>query len=107
MLKLVGGAIDVAAARRAVDHPGNGCVIVFEGVARDTFEGRRVVRLEYEAYAEMAEPVLAEIAADHGPELAKVLERCSFLLDEVAIRDRDTVLGGDSTLDILPPFAGG
>ena len=62
MLRIVEGAIDVAAVRRAVDQPGNGCVIVFEGVARDTFEGRRVVRLEYEAYAEMAEPVLGEIA---------------------------------------------
>ena len=64
MLRLVDGPIDVGAARRAVDHPGNGCVIVFEGVARDTFEGRRVVRLEYEAYAEMAEPVLAAIAGE-------------------------------------------
>lgn len=64
MLRIVDGPIDVAAVRRAVEDPGFGCVIVFEGVARDTFEGRRVVRLEYEAYAEMAEPVLREIARD-------------------------------------------
>lgn len=64
MLCLVDGPIDVAAARRAVDAPGNGCVIVFEGVGRDTFEGRRVARLEYEAYAEMAEPVLSRIAGE-------------------------------------------
>jgi sulfur-carrier protein len=51
--------------------------------------------------------LLATIAADHGPELAKVLERCSYLLDEVAVRDRDTELGQDPTLDVLPPFAGG
>ena len=64
MLRVVDGPIDVAAVRRAVDDPGHGCVIVFEGVARDTFEGRRVARLEYEAYAEMAEPVLREIAGE-------------------------------------------
>ncbi len=64
MLRIVDGPIDVAAARAAVDDPGHGAVLVFEGVARDVFEGRRVVRLEYEAWAEMAEPVLAEIAAD-------------------------------------------
>lgn len=62
MLRIVDGPIDVAAVRAAVGDPGHGAVLVFEGVARDVFEGRRVIRLEYEAWAEMAEPVLAEIA---------------------------------------------
>ncbi len=39
--------------------------------------------------------------------LAKVLERSSFLLNEVALRDPATVLNDDDVLDILPPFAGG
>lgn len=43
----------------------------------------------------------------HGAELGRVLERCSFLLDEVAVRDRSAALGGAATLDVLPPFAGG
>ena len=43
----------------------------------------------------------------HGTELARVLERCSFLLDEVAVRDRTTRLPDHATLDVLPPFAGG
>jgi sulfur-carrier protein len=43
----------------------------------------------------------------HGAELGRVLDRCSFLLDEVAVRDRRTPLRGDTTLDVLPPFAGG
>ena len=47
------------------------------------------------------------VAAQHGDELARVLERCSYLLDEVAVRDRTTALGPDATLDVLPPFAGG
>ncbi|MEQ1506587.1 MAG: molybdenum cofactor biosynthesis protein MoaE [Myxococcota bacterium] len=62
--RIVSGRIDVAALRAAVDDPGFGAVIVFEGVARNTFGGRRVVRLEYEAYAEMADPVLASIVAE-------------------------------------------
>ena len=32
----------------------NGAVVTFLGTTRDTFEGRRVIRLEYEAYEEMA-----------------------------------------------------
>ncbi|MCX6462518.1 MAG: MoaD/ThiS family protein [Pseudonocardiales bacterium] len=51
--------------------------------------------------------VLAAVAAEHGPELARVLERCSFLLDEVAVRDRSAVPADGAVLDVLPPFAGG
>jgi molybdopterin synthase sulfur carrier subunit len=43
----------------------------------------------------------------HGAELNRVLDRCSFLLDEVAVRDRGTRLAAGATLDVLPPFAGG
>jgi molybdopterin converting factor small subunit len=39
--------------------------------------------------------------------VAKVLSRCSFLRDGVAVRDLDTALGTAETLDVLPPFAGG
>jgi molybdopterin synthase sulfur carrier subunit len=41
------------------------------------------------------------------PELARVLLRCSFLRDGVAVRDRTQTLGPASTIDVLPPFAGG
>lgn len=39
--------------------------------------------------------------------MALVLQKCSFLCDGVAVRDRDTVLYPHQTLDVLPPFAGG
>ena len=42
-----------------------------------------------------------------GPDLATVLERSSLLLDAVAVRDRTQVVPDGSTLDVLPPFAGG
>ena len=51
--------------------------------------------------------VLVAARARHGSELARVLERCSFLLDEVAVRDPATPLPNTATLDVLPPFAGG
>jgi molybdopterin synthase sulfur carrier subunit len=50
---------------------------------------------------------LRELSDRHGPELAKVLSACSFLLDEVAVRSREAPLADGSTLDVLPPFAGG
>jgi len=51
--------------------------------------------------------VVRELADRHGPDLAKVLSACSYLLDETAVRDRHTVLPPHATLDVLPPFAGG
>jgi molybdopterin synthase catalytic subunit len=41
--------------------PGVGAVVTFEGRVRDYNEGRRVVRLHYDAYREMAEEVLRDI----------------------------------------------
>jgi molybdopterin converting factor small subunit len=42
-----------------------------------------------------------------GPELAKVLARCSYLRDGIAVRDKTVVLQTRETVDVLPPFAGG
>lgn len=50
---------------------------------------------------------LTEKLADTRPQLAAVLARCSFLVDEVAVRDRFQTLSDGSTVDVLPPFAGG
>jgi len=68
--------------------------------------GVEAEKIQLEAGATV-DDVLAALRAEHGAELARVLERCSYLLDEVAVRDRSTSVSGASTLDVLPPFAGG
>ena len=50
---------------------------------------------------------LEGILAAGNPSLATVLERCSYLRDEIAFSDRTRELGTSATLDVLPPFAGG
>jgi molybdopterin converting factor small subunit len=40
-------------------------------------------------------------------ELARVLQRCSYLCDGVAVRNQATEVRSGQTLDVLPPFAGG
>jgi molybdopterin synthase catalytic subunit/molybdopterin converting factor small subunit len=42
----------------------DGAVVVFEGVARNHSRGRRVLRLEYEAYQPMARKKMRELAAE-------------------------------------------
>jgi molybdopterin synthase catalytic subunit len=50
----------------AVAATGLGGLVTFTGVVRDVSHGRRVERLEYEAYAAMAERSLARIAEEVG-----------------------------------------
>ena len=51
--------------------------------------------------------LLKTVRGAHGDDLARVLDRCGFLLDEVAVRDREAPLHDRALVDVLPPFAGG
>ena len=64
LFKIVDGPIDELALEDAVRTDADGAVIVFRGVARRYSRGRDVVHLEYEAYPEMAEQVMAEIGEE-------------------------------------------
>jgi sulfur-carrier protein len=50
---------------------------------------------------------LVERLAVPGTCLAKVLSRCSYLCDGIAVRDDTKALRPGDTIDVLPPFAGG
>ena len=54
--------LSVDGAIAAVRDAGYGAVVVFLGTVRDRSRGKRVRHLEYEAYAEMAEAKMREIA---------------------------------------------
>jgi len=60
----------------AVSGPGRGGIVTFTGDVRGESHGKRVVRLEYEAYVPMAERKLAEIGRaveeEHGAAVAVV-----------------------------------
>jgi sulfur-carrier protein len=50
---------------------------------------------------------LVERLGARSPKLAAVLDRCSFLCDGMAVRNRAEPLRANQTVDVLPPFAGG
>ena len=56
--------LDAARLAAAVQTDADGTVLTFVGVVRNTSNGKQVSYLEYEAYPEMAEAKLEEIAAD-------------------------------------------
>jgi molybdopterin synthase catalytic subunit len=60
--RLVDGPIDLAAVVAEVQDERAGAIATFQGTVRRQSRGRVVIALEYEAYAGMAEKVMAELA---------------------------------------------
>ena len=50
---------------------------------------------------------LVQNLGERSPELAKVLQRCSYLCDGIAVRDLGMTLSDAQTVDVRPPFACG
>jgi molybdopterin synthase catalytic subunit len=74
---------------RAVTGDEYGGVVTFTGVVRSQSRGKRIVRLEYEAYRPMAERTMAEIgdalARDYGARVAIVHRVGKLVVGEVAV----------------------
>jgi molybdopterin synthase catalytic subunit len=62
--RLITDPVDPRLAEAAVGGPDRGAVAGFLGVVRDHHAGRRVRRIEYHAYAPMAEAILGQVAAE-------------------------------------------
>ena len=56
--------LTVDAVLRVVEGPGSGAVTTFVGLVRDHNQGRKVLFLDYEAYAPLAEKALAIIVGE-------------------------------------------
>jgi len=72
---------------------------------------RAAAGIAEEAYdAATLAQALAAVRAAHGEELRRVLDRCSFIVDDnpVGTRSHDDVrLTDGGSIEVLPPFAGG
>jgi molybdopterin synthase catalytic subunit len=66
---VVSGTIDPSQLLARVGDDRDGAAILFLGVVRDHADGRPVRGMRYDAYSEMAESVLAEIAAEAAERL--------------------------------------
>lgn len=63
-LRLSDGPLSLDEVVRAVSGEDAGAVVTFTGAVRNQTRGRRVLKLEYEAYEAMAVRVLEQIASD-------------------------------------------
>jgi molybdopterin synthase catalytic subunit len=61
LFEITAAPLSIDEVNRRVTSPAAGAIITFTGIVRGTNQGRQVRYLEYEAYPEMAEVVLAQI----------------------------------------------
>ena len=64
LCRVTAAPIDAQALLAAAVSPGDGAALLFWGVVRNEHGGRAVESLEYEAYAEMAEHKMRQIAGE-------------------------------------------
>lgn len=84
MFTLTDQPIDTGALRRRLQRPDAGALVVFEGWVRSQHHGRVVTRLQYEAFAEMAqsegEALVTEIERDYPGVQLLCMHRCGDLV---------------------------
>lgn len=80
----------------AVAHRGAGGLVTFTGMVRDRSQGRDVVRLEYEAYAEMAEAVFRRLCDEIEAELPGVRIAVEHRIGVLAIGDVAVIIAASA-----------
>ena len=85
-----------------------------EVVVRFFAGARAAAGVEEESVALSAPTTVGQLATElvrrHGPELARVLAACSYIVDEIVVSSADGAdrdLRDGAHIDVLPPFAGG
>jgi len=83
LVRLVRESIDLASLSQTA--PADGALCLFVGVVRNENRGRSVVRLEYQAYEEMALPLMQQIARETRERFPVTAVRLVHRLGSLAI----------------------
>jgi molybdopterin synthase catalytic subunit len=78
-------ALDPAGLARELAHAGAGACVTFEGWVRDRNEGRAVQRLDYQAYASLAQAEGERILAEAAERFEIITARCAHRTGSLAI----------------------
>lgn len=87
LLEIREQALSIDECFAAVSHAGAGGVVVFSGVVRDRNAGRDVTRLEYQAYASMAEKELLRLVEDIEAEVPGTRLACTHRVGDLRVGD--------------------
>jgi molybdopterin synthase catalytic subunit len=84
---IVSAPVDPASLLGRVGSDEDGAALLFVGVVRDHADGRPVSGMTYEAYVEMAEPVLSEIAREAAERLGTERVAVEHRVGDLSIGD--------------------
>jgi len=84
--------LDIVGLLSGAHHPGAGAVVLFSGEVRDSNRGQAVLGLEYEAYAPMAEKLIAEILAEARANWKLHIAVAQHRVGKVAVGDSAVVV---------------
>jgi molybdopterin converting factor subunit 1 len=90
------GALSLDEVVQAVTTEEHGGVVTFSGVVRRQSRGKRIVRLEYEAYRPMAERKMAEIGAQLAAEQPGVRVAIVHRVGKLAVGDVAVVIAASA-----------
>ena len=90
LVRLVREPIDLVPLQATT--PADGALCLFVGVVRNENRGRAVVRLEYEAYEEMALPLMQQIAAETKRRFPVTLVRLVHRLGPLEIGEQSVAV---------------
>ena len=93
MFMLVETPLRPAELARALAESAAGACVTFEGWVRDHNDGQRVLRLDYQAYAPLAETEGARILAEARQRFAIIEARCAHRIGSLAIGDAAVWVG--------------
>lgn len=93
---IVHGPIDLDSLERAVASSASGATVTFAGTTRDENAGRRVLRLEYEAYQPMALRELRKIARDAGVRFKIIRIAICHRIGEVSIGETSVAIAASA-----------
>ena len=92
MISLCHEPIQTDVLRAAVLHEKAGALLIFEGVTRDNFEGKRVLELRYEAYEDMAKKELTSLREELLAEYPLARIAISHRLGVVDVEETSVVI---------------
>jgi len=90
------GGIDAAALARELANAGAGACVTFEGWVRERNEGRVVQRLDYQAYASLAQAEGERILAEASQRFDVIATRCVHRVGSLAIGELAVWVGVSS-----------
>ncbi len=93
MFKLSQKPFNISDFYKGLDNPAAGALSVFQGIVRDHNDGKRVVALEYEAHAELAEKEAEKIFEEAESQFKTIAIRCWHRVGKLKVGDIAVLVG--------------